>query len=397
MARDPLRELLALRELEARCIVGLISGTSADGIDAALCEVRGSGEATRVRALAFETVPIEAQIKHRIWSLPDGAAQNVCGLNFLLGEAFARAALAVIARAGVPRAEVHLIGSHGQTARHQPPGPGVAVPSTLQIAEGAVIAERTGLPVVCDFRVADVAAGGHGAPLIPLVDYLLFRHPTRVRALLNLGGIANITLLGATMSEVLAFDTGPANMALDAVARAASGGETSFDRDGALAAAGHPDRALLDELLAHPYFALPPPKSTGRELFGRGFVYPLLDRYAGRLADLQATLVELTAESIGLAVERFLLPRGAIAELLVSGGGVHNPCLMARLAARLGRASIAVASLAEAGMDPDAKEAIGFAVLANETLHCHQGNIPSATGARGPRVLGKLVLPPLEG
>lgn len=393
MTRDLLAELCALRNRPARRVVGLISGTSADGVDAALCLIQGAGASTSVELVAFDTIPLDPELKHRIWNLPDGPAQNICALNFLLGEAFAQAALAVIARAGLEPREVDLIGSHGQTARHQPPGGGEEVPSTLQIGEAAVIAERTGLPVICDFRVADVAAGGHGAPLIPLVDHLLFHDPARPRALLNLGGIGNVSVLRGALDEVLAFDTGPANMALDAVARAASGGVQSFDRDGGLAARGAIDRALLEELLAHPYFALPPPKSTGRETFGRGFVYPLLDRCADRLHDLMATLAELTVESIGRAFERFVLPAGPIAELLVSGGGVHNRHLMERLRARL--APIPVRSLAEAGMDPDAKEAIGFAVLANETLHSHQGNIARATGARGPRVLGKIALPPL--
>jgi anhydro-N-acetylmuramic acid kinase len=393
VGRDLLQELIALRERPRRRIVGLISGTSADGIDAALCEIGGSGASTALELLRFETFPLAPEIKHRIWNLPDGPAQNICALNFLLGEAFAEAALAVIALAGLEPREVDLIGSHGQTARHQPPGAAEPTPSTLQIGEAAVIAERTGLPVICDFRVADMAAGGHGAPLIPLVDHLLFHDPEHPRALLNLGGIANVSVLRGGLEGVLAFDTGPANMALDAVARAASSGERSYDHDGALAASGRIDQELLEELLGHPYFELSPPKSTGRETFGRDFVYPLLDRHAGRLPDLMATLSELTVESVSRALERFVLPEGAIAELLVSGGGVHNLHLMERLRSRL--APLPVLSLSSVGMDPDAKEAIGFAVLANETLHSHQGNIPRATGARGPRVLGKLALPPL--
>jgi len=391
--RDPLRELLALRDLETRRIVGLLSGTSADGIDAAVVEVRGSRLATEVRTLAFETVPIPDELKQRIWALPDGLAVHLCELNFLLGEAFAEAARRAVARAGLQLADIHLVGSHGQTARHQPPGEGTAVPSTLQIGEGAVIAERTGRPVICDLRVADVAAGGHGAPLIPLVDYLLFRPATGARVMLNIGGIANVTLVHPELERVIAFDTGPGNMPLDAVARAATGGAQTFDRHGSLAAAGAVDEALLRELLAHPYFALPPPKSTGREAFGRDFVYPLLDRFRDRLADLMATLAQLTVEAIGTAFDRFILPRTTVDHVYVSGGGVHNRELMRRLGARL--APIPIDSLAALGTDPDAKEAIGFAVLANEALFCHAGNIPAATGARGPRVLGKIVLPPL--
>jgi len=249
--------------------------------------------------------------------------------------------------------------------------------------------------VICDFRVADVAAGGQGAPLIPLVDRLLFAHPDQVRVMLNLGGIANVTVLDPDPTRIEAFDTGPANMALDAVARAASGGVETCDVDGEMARSGRTDASLLQELLATPYLAQPPPKSTGREMFGREFVYPLLDRYRDRLPDLAATLTCFTAESIGLAFDRFILPRfGPVSDLLVSGGGVHNGLLMELIARRLGPSP--VQSVSEHGMDPDAKEAIGFAVLANESLFSQAGNIPHATGARGPRALGKFVLPPLQ-
>jgi anhydro-N-acetylmuramic acid kinase len=393
MCRDPLAELLALRALPARRVVGLMSGTSADGIDAAIVEIAGHGTDTRVQLLAFCTDPLDQDLRCQIWGLPDEQSASICELNFLLGEAFARAAFEVARQAGLSMDQLHLVGSHGQTARHQPPGPTRTMGSTLQIGEGAVIAERTGLPVICDFRVADVAAAGQGAPLIPLVDYLLFHDPQALRVTLNLGGIANVTVLDPDPEQIIAFDTGPGNMALDAVARAASGGAQTWDRDGAMAARGQVDPVLLGELLALPYMSQLPPKSTGREMFGRDFVYPLLDRYAGRLDDLIATLTHFTVESIGQAFERLVLPRGAVRDLLVSGGGVHNQTLMALLARRL--APIPVASVATAGMDPDAKEAIGFAVLANESLFCSPGNIPQATGARGPRVLGKFVLPPL--
>src|SRR6185436_614213 len=208
--------------------------------------------------------------------------------------------------AGVALADVHLIGSHGQTAAHRPRSAG-KLGATLQIGEAAVIAERCGLPVVSDFRVRDLAAGGEGAPLVPLVDYLLFRAPGKRRALQNIGGIANVTLVGGTLDDTVAFDNGPGNMALDAVARAASGGSEPFDRDGARAARGQIDRELLAELHRHPYLALPYPKSTGRELFGRGFVYPLLGRYEQRPDDLLATLTRFTAEAIARSY-RELLP-----------------------------------------------------------------------------------------
>jgi len=394
MRRDLLAELLALRDLPHRRVVGLMSGTSADGIDAAAVQITGHGIDTEVQLLGFTSVPLDQQLKHRIWALPDGRSANICELNFMLGEAFAQAAIAVARVAGLGLDQLHLVGSHGQTARHQPAGPLHGHGSTLQIGEGAVIAERTSLPVICDFRVGDVAAGGQGAPLIPLVDHLLFRLADKVRVMLNLGGIANVTVLDPDPARIVAFDTGPANMALDAVARAASGGAQTCDHEGQMARRGRLDRTLLDDLLAMPYLSQPPPKSTGREMFGREFVYPLLDRYDGRLDDLAATLTHFTVETIGQAFDRFILPgAGEVSDLLVSGGGVHNKALMELLSRRLH--PIPVRSLAEQGMDPDAKEAIGFAVLANESLFASPGNIPHATGARGPRVLGKIVLPPL--
>jgi anhydro-N-acetylmuramic acid kinase len=393
MARDLLAGLLALRGLPRRRVVGLMSGTSADGIDAAVVEITGHGVDTKVEQLAFATLPLDTVLKQRIWGLPDGVSGSICELNFMLGEAFAQAVFAAAASIGLPLGELHLVGSHGQTARHQPLGPGRTRGSTLQIGEGAVIAERTGLPVICDFRVADVAAGGQGAPLIPLVDYLLFREPDRVRATLNLGGIANVTVVDPDPARVTAFDTGPANMALDAVARAASSGTLGFDRDARLARRGEVDQTLLGELMSMPYLAQRPPKSTGREMFGRDFVYPLLDQFREHLDDLAATLTHFTAESVGLAFDRFVLPEfGEVSDVLVSGGGVHNPLLLELITRRL--APLKVTSVADEGINPDAKEAIGFAVLANESLFSGAGNIPHATGARGPRVLGKFVLPP---
>lgn len=389
---DPLLALLALRELPRRHVIGLMSGTSADGIDAAIVAIDGHGPGLAVELLHFETVALRPQLRRRIWALPDATTGAICELDFLLGEAFGRAALTATRHAGLKPHEVHLVGSHGQTARHHPPGTPGRIPSTLQLAEGAVIAEQTGLPTICDFRVADMAAGGHGAPLIPLIDHLLFGGRKQgAQVLLNLGGIANLTVVDERLDDVIAFDTGPANMALDAVARAASGGHDGFDRDGALARSGQVDESLLAELLRHPYFASSPPKSTGRETFGRDFAYPLLDRHGARLPDLAATLAALTVESIALALERWVLPGRTVQRMLVSGGGVHNPVLLEGLQRRL--APLPVASLASAGVDPDAKEAVGFAMLANETLFGAAGNVPAATGARGPRVLGKICLP----
>jgi anhydro-N-acetylmuramic acid kinase len=386
---DPLARLLALRTVSPRRVVGLISGTSADGIDAALVELDGAGETTRAHVLDFRTFPFDPDLRARVLALKEARAEELLRVHVRLGEEFARAALDVITRARERGVEVHLIGSHGQTARHHPRA---AEPdgraATLQLGEPAIIAERTGLPVVADFRPRDIAAGGEGAPLVPLVDWLLFRRSGATRACLNLGGIANVTVVTEDAAAVRAFDLGPANMPMDLVVQAWTAGAETFDRDGARAAAGRVDSALVAELLRHPYLALPPPKSTGREAFGDVFVTPLLARYRGREADLLASLTRFTAESVAAGIRRWVPER--IDELLASGGGVRNRTLMAALGAAL--APIPVRSLAEVGVDPDAKEAVAFAVLANETLFGRPGNVPGATGAAGPRVLGKLVV-----
>jgi anhydro-N-acetylmuramic acid kinase len=395
-APDPLRAFFALRERPARLVVGLMSGTSADGTDAALCRIAGAGEQTRAELLAFVMRPFARELRERIFALAEAEASELCELDVLLGDAFGDAVVEVCRTAGRDVAEVDLIASHGQTAAHRPRSAGHSG-ATLQIGEAAVIAERTGRPVISDFRVRDMAAGGEGAPLVPLADHLLFRKPGRRRALQNIGGIANVTLVAERLDELIAFDNGPGNMALDAVARAASRGVEGYDVDGRRAARGRIDQALLAELHRHPYLALPPPKSTGRELFGRRFVYPLLDRYARRsssgaadeaLDGLLATLTRFTAEAIARSyVEHLPEPPD---EVYVSGGGALNPTLVGHLRALL--APIPVADTTALGVDPNAKEALAFAVLANETLFGHQGNVPAATGAAGPRVLGKITL-----
>jgi len=393
---DPVAALIALRERPARLVVGLMSGTSADGTDAALCEIAGSGSDARARLLAHITLPYPRPLRERIFALDEADSAELCDLDVLLGEAFAEAVRAVAAAAGVPIEKVDLVGSHGQTAAHRPRSAG-RLGATLQIGEAAVIAERTGRPVISDFRARDVAAGGEGAPLVPLVDYLLFRSPGVARAIQNIGGIANVTLVGETLADLVAFDTGPGNMALDAVARAASRGVEGYDLGGRRAARGQIDAALLAELHRHPYLALPPPKSTGRETFGRPFVYPLLDRWAGRapstrelspLDDLLATLTRFTAEAIVRAYREHLpvFPD----EVYLCGGGAANSTLRAHLVELCAPAP--VRDTADLGIDPQAKEAVAFAMLANETLFGHPGNVPGATGATGSRVLGKITV-----
>ncbi len=375
----------------SRRIVGLMSGTSADGIDAALVEVQGCGPETRVGLLGFETVGLQEELRQGIFALfgPTASVDELCRLNFALGEAFADAALAVIKAAGLEAGKVDLIGSHGQTARHLPNG---APPSTLQIGEPAVIAQRTGIPTIADFRPADMAAGGQGAPLVPLVDFLLFGHGLRGRVMLNIGGIANATVLpaGGAAEEVRAFDLGPGNVLMDGAMVHFSKGQERFDRDGRLAASGRVDEGVLEELLAHEFLRRPPPKSTGREEFGAGFLETLLARHPLGRADWLATLSAFTARAIASGLRGFVLSAAAVDELWVSGGGARNGHLMGLLEKEL--PELRVGCLDELGIPADAKEAVAFAVLANETLMGHCGNLPAATGAQRGVVLGKIIL-----
>lgn len=385
-----------------RLVIGLISGTSADGVDATLVRIVGE-EPERVDTLVFVTKPYPTEIREAVLRVSqDGDVETLCWLNFVLGEIFAEAVLEVAKLAGVSLKKVRLIGSHGQTVRHLPPKHPLHPSSphrvgTLQIASPAVIAFRTGVPVVSDFRSKDMAAGGQGAPLVPLVDWLLLRHDRKNRVALNIGGIANLTVLpaGSKASEVLAFDTGPGNMLIDGAVRYFSGGRRDFDRNGEWARRGRVDENLLGWLMSHPFLRQPPPKSTGREMFGEGFLRKVLKRSEKlglRHYDVVATLTAFTALSVADALERFVLPKvGSVDELIVSGGGANNPALMAMLREKLPQ--IAVRRSDEFGVNADAKEAVAFAVLAHRTVMGLTGNLPSATGAKVPVVLGNLTLP----
>jgi len=387
-----------------RLVIGLISGTSADGVDAALVKIVGR-EPDRVETIAFTTKPYPTEIRETVLRVShNGDVETLCWLNFVLGEIFAEAALEVIKVAGVSAKRVSLIGSHGQTVRHLPPKPSSSVPrpssrqvGTLQIASPAVIAFRTGIPVVSDFRTKDMAAGGQGAPLVPLVDWLLLRHSRKNRIALNIGGIANLTVLpaGARASDVVAFDSGPGNMLIDGAVRHFSCGQESFDRNGEWAKRGRVDKNLFRWLMRHPFLRQPPPKSTGREMFGESFLQRILER-SKRLGlaphDVVATLTAFTASSVADAIEWFVLPKvGSVDELIVSGGGANNPVLMAMLKERMPQISIHRSD--EFGINADAKEAIAFAVLAHRTVMGLAGNLPSATGAKMPVILGSITLP----
>ncbi len=381
-------------------VIGLMSGTSMDGIDAALVRIQEQDDALRVETVGFLSTPYPPDVQAELMRTVRGetGAADICHLNFLLGELFADAALQLMQETGVTGEQLLCVASHGQTIWHQPEPvewQGRAIRSTLQIGEPAVIAERTGVVTVGDFRVADVAAGGQGAPLVPYVDWLLFRHPEEGRVLLNIGGIANVTALppDAQPEQVIAFDTGPGNALINIAMHIASGGRYRYDPDGAFAQR-HPVREeWLQELLKHPYFAQQPPKSTGRETFGEAMVRRLLRRYRLSNAELLVpTLTELTARTIADGIRRFVMPKMPIRRLIASGGGVHNRTLMKRLRELL--PELQVETCDRYGIHPDAKEAVAFAVLGYQTMHRRPGNLPSATGARHPAVLGKVCYPP---
>jgi anhydro-N-acetylmuramic acid kinase len=383
-----------------RLALGLMSGTSTDGVDAALVELRGPAQQPRLRLLAFVSNPYPQAVRERLLHVATGeptTAGAISQLNFLLGELFAEAALRACRRAGISPGRLAVIGSHGQTIYHQGARTleaGRRVASTLQIAEPAVIAERTGVPVVADFRPADLAAGGQGAPLVPMVDYLLLRDDREGRVALNIGGIANITLIAADArpEEVFGFDTGPGNMVIDALVRHFTRGKKAYDAGGGLAARGRVIEPLLAELLRLPFFRQRPPKSAGREQFGAEYVRRhFLRRRGAPPQDLLRTATELTARTIADALERFVFPRVKVHRLIVSGGGAHNRLLVSRLGELLPNLSVDLSD--KYGLPVDAKEAIAFAVLADRTLHGLPGNLPSVTGARRAVVLGKLVRP----
>jgi anhydro-N-acetylmuramic acid kinase len=383
-------------------VIGLMSGTSMDGIDAAIVTIQTGVNADdiSVELEAYQTIPYPEPVRATLVAITAGdvasrsakeVLRDLCALNFAIGDAFASAAIAI---AGAGMASIDLIGSHGQTIYHLPDDDGRPgfVRSTLQIGEAAVIAARTGITTVADFRVADVAAGGHGAPLVSYVDYLLLRDAREDRAALNIGGIANLTVLpaGCGFDEVRAFDIGPGNMLIDQAVSYFSGGGTRYDDRGAIAASGGVCTPLLKWLSSHPYFARGWPKTTGREDFGDAYFRSVLDQARGFGADAAetiATLTESTARSIADAVP------ARTERVIVSGGGANNDTLLAALRSALEDRSPSppVVSLSgEFGIPPDAKEALAFALLAHQTVRGQCANVPAATGAGRPVILGKI-------
>jgi anhydro-N-acetylmuramic acid kinase len=387
------QSLLRVLGKQRKQVIGLMSGTSGDGLDCALVDLSGHGLSVEIHGVRSLTFPYDSTEKAFIHSLftPAVDARSLCQASFRLGERFARGVLDFCAELAIDPREVDLIGSHGQTVWHQPPSACAAgeVPSTLQIGEPAVIAARTGVVTVADFRVADVALGGEGAPLVPYCDYLLFRCPGRRRALQNIGGIANVSVLAEDAEGVVAFDNGPGNMLIDALAPVVSNGMLDIDRDGELSARGRVLPDVLAALLDDEYLRRKPPKSTGRERYGFQFAEMLLRRYAQHEpVDLLATVVAFTAHAIAGSLHEFRLD-----ELIVSGGGTYNRTLMASLERLMAPAM--VSKVDALGIDTDNKEAVAFAVLAVQALHGEPANLPKVTGARGRAVLGKICLPPL--
>ncbi len=382
-------------------VAGVMSGTSADGIDVALVQIEGRGIRSRLELLAHHHVAYAPKVRRAVLETMNAAASvaDLSRLNFLLGELYADAIETAQRRCGL---QCELVGCHGQTIYHQgeaAPFMGRKVACTWQIGEGAVIAARLGVPVVSDFRPADMAAGGGGAPLVPYLDYVLFRHGRVGRIVQNIGGIANLTAIpaAAELKDVIAFDTGPGNMVIDAVAQKLFG--VPFDRGGKLAGKGTPIDSVVNGLLRDRFFHLHPPKTAGREQFGREFVAKFLRLSRGKeKRDIIATATALTARSIGEAIRRFVLPlkslkspmHGAFRELIVSGGGTKNATLMRMVAEELCELKIKVRTSDELGLPSQAKEAVAFALLAYETWHRQPSNVPSATGAKRPAILGKI-------
>ncbi len=373
-----------------------MSGTSVDGVSLVLAEVCGYKLETKVKLLAYKTYPYPEDLRRMIFKLFGGdeaTVENLCLANFVLGEFYAHKIIEFLREAGVEKGEVDLIAAHGQTVYHIPQPRtvnGITTRATLQIGEPSVIAERTGITVVADFRPRDIAAGGQGAPIIAYVDYVLFRSQDKNVAVQNIGGIANVTYLpaGCSIEDVLAFDTGPGNMVIDGIVRRLTRGRLNYDVNGNIAARGKVGEELLKWLVSHPYISKKPPKTTGREMFGEAFVDKVMEK-AQKLGvwgeDLVATVTAFTAESIAYNYEVFL---GKVDLVILGGGGAKNKTLLGMLQRRL---NAEIKTHEDFGIPEQAKEPLGMAVLANETIMGNPNNVPGATGARNRVIMGKII------
>jgi anhydro-N-acetylmuramic acid kinase len=384
-------------EKKERTVIGLMSGTSMDGVDAAVVRIRNSGPATSIEVIDYLTSPYPESLQQRLLHITSGGEiciEEVCMLHFLTGELFADAALSAIKKARIRASEVDFIGSHGQTVSHLPVAKdfcGYSVRGTLQLGESSTIAKKTGIPTIADFRPGDMALAGQGAPLIPYFDYIMFSSPDKNRAALNIGGIANLTILQKRcgLEKVVAYDTGPGNMAVDFLMKELY--KKPYDKGGKTARSGRISEPLLEIAMAHPFFQEKPPKSTGREQFGAEFCQLVCDKASDMglpANDIITTITELTVQSILDCCRSFGDAGAAFDELIVSGGGVHNKYIMNGL--NQNDDNIAVNAVDAYGIPSPAKEAVCFAVLANETIMGNAANVPSATGASEATVLGKL-------
>lgn len=386
----------------SRLIVGLMSGTSLDGVDAAIVRIEGSGLESKVELVHFTSTPYDNELREKIkdlCSIERSDVAQVCGMNFRMAHVLADAVRQAVADAGLTMEDIDLVSSHGQTIWHIPeddPADPTLVRSTLQIGDLSVIAKSTGKPVVGDFRTADIAVGGQGAPLVPYGDFILFRDAAKGRIAQNIGGIGNCAAIPANgrPEQVIAFDTGPGNMLIDQAVYTLSGGAHSYDAGGEWAARGRADTGFVEQMMSHPYFARKPAKSTGRELFGKAYALDWIGRMQAKGlsdADIVATFTAFTAYSIYQSYRDFVLPHMAIEEVYVSGGGAHNKTLLRMIAELLPGQRILTSD--ELGISGDAKEAVAFAIFANNLLHGIPNNLPSATGADRPTVMGKLAFP----
>ncbi|MDU3723846.1 MAG: anhydro-N-acetylmuramic acid kinase AnmK [Clostridium celatum] len=377
--------------------VGLMSGTSLDGIDAALVEIDNFGKKTKIKLIEFITTSIPLDVKDEIkraCSEEQSSVDLICSLNFKLGYLFAEATKNVCNKAGITLENLDFIASHGQTIYHLPKSRDSFIPSTLQIGEPAIIAYETGVKVVSNFRVMDMASGGEGAPLVPYSEYIIYGSDEENIALQNIGGIGNVTVIpkGGDINSIFAFDTGPGNMIIDEVCQRLF--KLNYDEDGKIAANGEIQNDILDDLMSHSYINAFPPKTTGREEFGQQFVDELLKKYNNKKPeDILSTVTMFTAKSIAVNYKNFIMNKVNLNKVII-GGGAHNKTLLSYLKNELPNVSIVTQD--DIGLSSDAKEAIAFVILGNETLNNNFSNVPSATGAKEKVILGNITPNPIR-
>lgn len=378
--------------------VGLMSGTSLDGIDAALVEIDNFGKKTKIKLIEFITTSIPLDVKDEIkraCSEEQSSVDLICSLNFKLGYLFAEATKNVCNKAGITLENLDFIASHGQTIYHLPKSRDSFIPSTLQIGEPAIIAYETGVKVVSNFRVMDMASGGEGAPLVPYSEYIIYGSDEENIALQNIGGIGNVTVIpkGGEINSIFAFDTGPGNMIIDEVCQRLF--KLNYDEDGKIAANGKIQNDILDDLMSHSYINAFPPKTTGREEFGQQFVDELLKKYNNKKPeDILSTVTMFTAKSIAVNYKNFIMNKVNLNKVIIGGGGAHNKTLLSYLKNELPNVSIVTQD--DIGLSSDAKEAIAFVILGNETLNNNFSNVPSATGAKEKVILGNITPNPIR-